>query len=338
MVAKKINSADFAVLKTFLADAIAAITSTSGTSVAVSVDSADVLRAYGSAGTERAVSATDAVLANYSYLKSDAVGAVAKVEEIYITSLGTTSTDNKFTVNGSAVSVIPGTGLDTYYDVASWAAAAGTAAQLSAAGVEIVSYGKGQRTASIEFNTPSTVTTVFTVDAGPGSAVSVTYDNSAGSTVDGMIEDLRALLAASDASVSKIWTVASSTGKLTFNSNAKGSARTSFDLSVTGYQPNGTSTASTVSQGTASLVLTGNTDATTAAWVRVKSVTEGIANAKTITLTTNAAAELLTASGIETSVSGDDEYYVAASNGTGQSTSNVNAIKDVSVNNVQYIQ
>ena len=144
VVAKKVVSADLNELKTFLADAISDISATSGTQVMVSVDLADVARAYDSTGAERDPVAADAVVANYDYLAvaDNSTGNVAKVEEMYISSLtdGSSATFKVASVQADgtygtaeAVSLISATGLEDYYDIKNWADAATTTAALSAA-------------------------------------------------------------------------------------------------------------------------------------------------------------------------------------------------------------
>jgi hypothetical protein len=332
VVAKKVSSTAFSVLKAFLTDAISKITSTSGTSVAVSVDLADVVRAYDSAGAERAVASTDQVLANYSYLASDASGGVSKVEEIYITAL----TDNAtFQVGGSSVSILNETGLDVYYDVASWATNSTTITQLAGSGVEITGYGKGVRTATIDFNGISNVPTVFTVSAGVGSSVSLTTGTDSNTTE--LSDALVALFGGShNAVVSKYFTAATATGdKLVFTSNALGSHRQTFATSLSAYQVNGTSTASTISFSAASIAQVNNAESTDQAYVTFKSTTAGLAGAKTISLITGNNSTLLTASGVDTAKVGDDETFTAAKDGVAQT--NTAAVALVSVNNVQYI-
>ena len=332
-VAKKVASADFAVLKAFLADAISKVTATSGTQVMVSVDTADVDRAYDSAGDERTVASTDAVIANFSYLASNATGSVSKVEEMYITSLTGNST---FQVGGSSVSILKEGGLDVYYDVADWATDATTIAQLDGAGLEITGYGKGVRTATIDFNGISNVSTVFTVGAGVGSSISVTTGSA--STTTELAAALKTAFTTSNGVVSKYFTAATATGdKLVFTSNALGSHRQAFTTALSAYQVNGTSTASTISFSSASIAHE-TAESTDQAYVTFKSKTAGLAGAKTITIVgaSSVSATLLTASGVDNTKVGDDETFTAAKDGTAQT--NASAVAAVSVNNVQYIQ
>ena len=332
VVAKKIVSADFAVLKAFLADAIDKVTSTSGTQVMVSVDTADVDRAYDSAGDERNVASTDAVLANVDYVASDATDSISKVEEVYFTAL---TGDATFQVDGSSVSIIDQTGLDIYYDIAAWASSASTATQLSAAGVEITGFGKGQRTAEIDFNGISNVSSVFTVAAGTGEAISVTTGSA--STTTELAAALKGAFTTQNAVVSKYFTVATATGdKLVFSSNAKGSHRQTFNLSVAGQVLSGTVGATSISFSSASISTDNLIESTDQAYVTFKSTTAGLDGAKTITVVNNNVAQLLAASGVDTTKVGDDETFTAAVDGT--TATNAAAVAAAAINNVQYIQ
>ena len=348
VVAKKVVSADFAEIKTFLTKAIAGVTATSGTSVNVSADLADVVRAYNNTGAERDAASGDEVIAKYSYLKADdnSVGGVSKVDELYISALGGESTFKVASIeaNGDlgdyeAVSLMAHTGLEDYYDIKNWADAATTTAALSAAGLEILSYGKGQKTATFEFAdaTLTNVSAVVTFADGGVETVSVTTGSA--STTTSIATAIKAALDAGDGVLSKYYTVAANAGVLTFSSNAKGSHRQNFDLSMTADVLSGTVGATAISFASASTVADNSIESTSGAYIRFKSTTTGAAGAKSITLlsTATVSATLLTASGVDTTKAGDDENVVTAVTGTPNTADNSAAIALVSVNNVQFL-
>ena len=349
VVAKKVVSADLNVLKTFLADAISDISATSGTQVMVSVDLADVVRAYNSTGVERDPVASDAVIANYDYLKvaDNSTGNVAKVEEMYISSLSGEATFKVASVQADgtygtaeAVSLITHTGLEDYYDIKNWADAATTTAALSAAGVEIVSYGKGQKTATFEFAdaTLTNVSAVVTFTDGGVETVSVTTGSA--STTASIALAVALALESGDGVVSQYYTVTNgvTSKKLTFSSNAKGSHRQTFDLGMTAHTVSSNGTALTpISFATASKLVANSIESTAGAYVKFRSTNAGVTGARNITLISNNTATLLAASGVNTTHAGDDETFTAAKTGTANTLDNSDERAAVSINNVQYL-
>ena len=348
VVAKKVSSADFTKLKTFLTAAIAGVTSTSGTSVSVSADLADVVTAYNSAGVERDAAAGDEIVASYSYLAvaNNSVGGVSKVDELYISALSAESTLKVRSVlaNGSdgsyeTVSLIAATGLEDYYDVKNWADAATTTAALSDAGLEILSYGRGAKSATFEFAdaTLTNVSAVVTFADGGVETVSVTTGSA--STTTEIATAIKVALDAGDGVVSQYYTVGASTKQLTLSSNAKGSHRQNFALAMTAQVLSGTVGATSISFAAASKIVDNSIESNSGAYIRFKSTTAGAQGAKTITLLSNAtvSATLLTASGISTAHAGDDEAVVTAVTGTANTLDNSADVTAASVNNVQYL-
>jgi hypothetical protein len=348
VVAKKVVSADLNVLKTFLADAISDISATSGTQVMVSVDLADVARAYDSTGAERDPVAADAVVANYDYLAvaDNSTGNVAKVEEMYISSLSGEATFKVASVQADgtygtseAVSLITHTGLEDYYDIKNWADAATTTAALSAAGVEIVSYGKGQKTATFEFadTTLTNVSAVVTFTDGGVETVSVTTGSA--STTASIAKAVALALESGDGVVSQYYTVTNgtTTKKLTFSSNAKGSHRQTFNLGMTAQVLSGSVGATAISFATASKLVANSIESTAGAYVQFRSTNAGVTGARNITLIGNNTATLLAASGVNSTHAGDDETFTAAKTGTANTLNNATERAAVSINNVQYL-
>jgi len=350
VVKKKVVSADLNVLKTFLADAISDISATSGTQVMVSVDLADVVRAYDSDGDERDPVAADAVIANYDYLAvaDNSTGNVAKVEEMYISSLS--AGDATFKVasvqadgtygTAEAVSIITHTGLEDYYDIKNWADAATTTSALSAAGVEILSYGKGQKTATFEFAdaTLTNVSAVVTFTDGGVETVSVTTGSA--STTASIALAVALALESGDGVVSQYYTVTNgvTSKKLTFSSNAKGSHRQTFDLGMTAHTVSSNGTALTpISFATASKLVANSIESTAGAYVQFRSTNAGVTGARNITLIDNNTATLLAASGVNTTHAGDDETFTAAKTGTANTLDNSDDVAAVSIDNVQYL-
>jgi len=346
--AKKVVSADFAEIKTFLTKAIAGVTSTSGTSVNVSADLADVVRAYDADGDERDAASGDEVIAKYSYLAAanNSVGGVSKVEEMYISSLTADATFKVAGVNADgsvgsyeAISILGHTGLEDYYDIKNWADAATTTSALAAAGLSIESYGKAQKTATFEFadTTLTNVSAVVTFADGGVETVSVTTGSA--STTVSIALAVALALESGDGVVSKYYTVTNgtTTDKLTFSSNAKGSHRQDFDLSMSAAILSGTVGATAISFASASTIVDNSIESTSGAYVKFKSTTAGAAGAKSITLITGNTSTLLTASGIDTDKAGDDEAFTAAVTGSANTADNSAAIALVSVNNVQFL-
>ncbi|MCG5644681.1 hypothetical protein MCN98_07975 [Flavobacteriaceae bacterium LSUCC0859] len=346
VVAHVITSADFEPLSDFIADAAGQI----GTAGSVVVKADNIGKTITAAGVEDlTVAATDliydtdsvsgadtaaGVIANVDYEASNAVGGVSQVREMLITGLDGTDSNNGIQVGDDIVSIIPSTGLSLYYDVANWAADAGTAAQLSSVGVAIDGYGKGVNTASIEFKGLTNVSGVYVLDAGDGAAVSVTSGSA--SSIAEIATAFKTALDAGTGVASKYYSVATGTGtglsKLDFTSLAKGSQKSVFTFDLDVYALSG-SVASTTSLGfnSASIVLGDNTGDVGSAYVTFKSTAAGVAGAKTVTFT-NGTATILTASGINTGAGnlvGDDEKWVDAKDGTGQTNADSIARKSV---------
>ena len=345
VVAKKVVSADFNKLKTFLTAAIAGITSTNGGEVKVSAEAADVVKAFDSAGDERDAVAADGVIANYDYLAvaDNSVDGVSKVEEMYITSL---SGEAKFQVASvqadgtlgsyETVSLLSDTGLEDYYDVKNWATDATTISALADAGLEIVTYGKGQKTATFEF-ADATLTNVAAVVTFSDGLETVSVTTAAASTTAEIATAIAAALTSGDGVVSQYYTVAASSKELTFSSNAKGSHRQSFNLAMSAQMLSGTVGATAITFATASTLVDNSIEATDAAYVQFKSTNDGAAGARSITLINNNTATLLTASGVNTTYAGDDETFTAAVTGVANTADNSAAVAAVSINNVQYL-
>ena len=142
IVAKKITSADFAPLKTFIDAAIAAATATVGSGVKVIAD--DVLQSTSAAGVVTDQPSGDHTIVNYDLnIKSDAksTGAVARVNEFEV------GASADLTVNGFVSSVV-GNGSALIYELEKWASDAANVAGFTTAGVT-VSVGKGNFVGSI---------------------------------------------------------------------------------------------------------------------------------------------------------------------------------------------
>lgn len=348
VVAKKVISADFNELKAFLTAGIAGITATNGGEVKVSADLADVVKAFDAAGDERDPASGDEVIANYDYLAvaDNSVGAVSKVEEMYITAVGAESSFKVAEVQANGqlgsyetVSLLSGTGLEDYYDVKNWADAQATKDALADAGLEIVSYGKGQRTATFEFAdaTLTNISAVVTFQDGGVETVSVTTGSA--STTTEIAEAIALALENGDGVVSKYYTVTNAGGKeMTFTSNAKGSHRQAFALAMTAQMLSGTVGATSISFASASTIVDNNIESTSGAYVQFKSTNTGAAGARSISLVgTGTTAQLLAASGVNTTHAGDDETFTAAVTGVANTADNSAAVAAVSVNNVQYL-
>jgi len=336
VVAKKIVSADFTKLKSFLTSAISKVGVTAQ-EVNVSVDLDDVLKSYTDAGIEQDPIATDKVISAYKYLAftTNAVGAVAKVEEMYITEL---SADSTFKVDGESVSIIGETGLTNYYDITAWANSAATAAQLSAVGLSVTATGKGQKTGTFTFadTNLTNVSAVVNFSAGM-ETVSVTT-GSASSTAS-IATALKAALDLEFGVVSKYYTVDATSQVLKFTSNAKGSHRQPFASTMTAKVLSGTVGATAISFAAASTVIDNSIEATDAAYIQFTSTVAGTDGAKTITVVGPAtlSATLLAASGIATGYDGDDETYTAAVESSANTIGNADAQTAAKVNNVQYL-
>ena len=310
----KIESADLAVLKSFMADAITKVTSAATSSVNVDVDLADIVRAYDDEGEERDPVSGDTTIAAYSYmaLSTGGVTGVAESFEIYFSAL---AADQTVTVEDENVSIITNTGLDAYYDIKAWADSEVTASQLAADGIDLTieSYGKGQRTAQITWDDIAGYSsTVLEVGSGRGATVSVTAV--AASTADQINDAIISAFASNSGVVSKYFTVGTATGdKLVFTSNAKGSDRETFALVANAYELS-TAVEGTSIAFTGSRTIENNLDAVTSAWVRFASVNDGAEGERTITFTTGANATKLNISGVDTTdgIVGDDEFYTAS--------------------------
>ena len=345
VVAHKITSADFTPLKAYLADAIGQI----GTTGSVIVTADSVGKTITAAGVEdTTVEATDliygaagiagstyaaGVIANKSYVASDAVGGVSAVREILFTGLNATDSSNQIKVGDDTVSIIPSTGLDLYYDVAAWASSASTVAALNTAGVTITGYGKGENTVNLEFVGLTNVSGVYTLGTGMGASISVTT-GSASTTVE-IADAVATALAAATGVASKYYSVAhTGTSDVDLTTLAKGSHKDAFSLTLDVKALSG-AVASTTSLGytAASIVLGANTPDVSSAYVTFKSNVAGVAGFKSVSFLNGTATEL-TASGVNTGAGnlvGDDETYTAAVNGTDQSASNAAAITAASV-------
>ena len=348
VVAKKVVSSDFNVLKDFMTAAIAGITATSETEVKVSADLADVVKAFDASGDERDPASGDEVIANYDYLAvaDNSVGGVSKQEELYISALSDESQFKVASVQADGtlgayetVSLMSHTGLEDYYDIKNWADAATTTSALADAGLEIVSYGKADKTATFEFAdaTLTNISAVVTFADGGVETVSVTTGSA--STTTEIATALKAALDLGDGVVSQYYTVANNAKKLTFASKAKGSHRQDFDLEMTAQVLSGSVGATAISFASASTVVDNSIESVNGGWIRFKSTNTGTSGARSITLlsTSTVSATLLTASGISTAHAGDDEFYVAPVTGTPNTADNSDDVALVSVNNVQYL-
>ena len=348
VVAKKVVSADFSELKTFLTAGIAGITATNGGEVKVSADLADVVKAFNASGDERDPAAGDQVIANFDYLAvaNNSVGGVSKQEELYISTLSNESQFKVASVQADGtlgtyetVSLMSHTGLEDYYDIKNWADAATTTSALADAGLEIVSYGKAAKTATFEFAdaTLTNISAVVTFADGGVETVSVTTGSA--STTTEIATALKAALDLGDGVVSQYYTVANSNKKLTFASKAKGSHRQTFALAMSAKVLSGTVGATAISFASASKIIDNNIESVDGGWIRFKSTNTGATGARSITLLSSntVSATLLTASGTSTAHAGDDEFYVAPVTGTPNTADNSAAVALVSVNNVQYL-
>ena len=344
VVAKSIVSADLAVLKAFTTDAISKVSAANAAKsiIDIDVDADDIVRYYKADGEEGDVPSTAGSIVNYSYVAvaDNSVPADAKVEEMYISAL-TTGQSAVFKVDDESVSLIPGTALDDFYDVKNWAEDSATVAALDAVGLEITAYGKARPTAEIEFtditgtSISNVANVVFSLDAGTGDTVSVVMG--AASTTEELTEALKNAIDLEDGVVSKYYTVATGTNKLTFESTAYGSHREVFSISSNAYQLSSTVEGTPISFGSASVSIDNLIEGVGAAFVQFTSKAAGTTGAKTITLVGYSTATLLTASGVDTDLDGDNETFTAATDLVENTADNSDAVKAASVNNMQYV-
>jgi hypothetical protein len=335
-VAHKITSADFAPLATYIGAAAALVVAASD-SVVVTADNVNQITSgvgvvdttvdltaaiLDSADADTTLDVLPTVISNVIFENLN--GSTGKKEkfEILITDLHNTN-DNLVQVGGSSVSLIPETGLDTYYDVAAWAASSGTATQLTAAGVTITGQGKGQNTAVLKLLAlTGSVEAVYTLDAGPGAAVSIISSNA--SSLSEIATGLMSALNAGTATASKYYSVVATNGSvsgsdITFTATNRGSAAADFALSfsakkLSGTYPSGVASSTAMYySSTASVVAGANVEDSTSAYVTFEAVAGGTAGAKTVSMT-GALATQLVASGVNRGAgeAGDDETYTAA--------------------------
>jgi hypothetical protein len=335
-VAHKITSADFAPLATYIGAAAALVVAASD-SVVVTADNVNQITSgvgvvdttvdltaaiLDSADADTTLDVLPTVISNVIFEQLGGSTGNKEKFEILITDLHNTN-DNLVQVGGSNVSLIPETGLDTYYDVAAWAASSGTATQLAAAGVTIAKYGKGQNTAVLKLlDLTGSVDAVYTLDAGPGAAVSIISSNA--SSLYEIATGLMSALNAGTATASKYYSVESTDGSvsgsdITFTATNRGSAAAAFALSfsakkLSGTYPSGVASSTAMYySSTASVVAGANVASSTSAYVTFEAVAGGAAGAKTVSMT-GALATQLVAGGVNRGAgeAGDDETYTAA--------------------------
>ena len=354
VVAKKIVSTDLAELKAFIADAISKVNAANkATSIVdVDVDDADIVRYYDAAGDEQDVVTGKGALVTYSYLAAtdNSVGGVSQQEEMYISALTGNATfkvasllaDGTTYGTAESVSILTDSGLENYYDIKNWAEASTTTSALAAVGVSVEEVGKGQRTAEFKFVDTNLTNVSAVVTFADGGVETVSVTTGSASTTAEIATAIKAALDAGDGVVSQYYSVAipgGDTQKLKFTSNAKGSDRQTFDLTMSAQVLSGSVGATAISFASASKTVANNIEDVTSAYIRFKSTAANAAGARSITIVTEGtvSATLLTASGISTAHAGDDEFYVKAVTGTANTADNSAAIKAVSVNNIQYV-
>ena len=349
--AKKIVSADLAVISAFLTDAIAKVASLKKNSVKVDVDDNDIVRYYNTTGVEADVLAGSGNIANIAYLaySDDAVAASTQVQEMFISNL-TTGQSDIFKVDGEAISLLGGTALDDYYDVKNWYESAATKAALKVAGLTMTNIEKGARTATIDVEniTGTSISDISDIVLGlsglTGDAVSVTFN--AASTAADTAADLAAAIGTTAGVVSAYYTVKVDGKKVIFTSKAQGKNRYDFSgITFSGKQLSGAvEGVTTINFVDASVTIKKNVEAVNGAFVQFTSDNSGTAGARVIALVGTAGvstptATLLNVSGLSTTdnLRGDDEAITAGTDSTAKTSDNQDDMDDVSINNVKYI-
>jgi hypothetical protein len=307
VVAKKITSADFSPLKTFIDAAIAAATATTGSGVKVIAD--DVLQSTSSAGVVTDQPSGDHTIVNYDLnIKSNATstGAVARVNEFEVTGASV------LTVNGFVSSAV-GTTSDRIYELNTWASDAANVAGFTTAGVT-VSVGKGNYIGSINHDAAiSTAATDYYELTINGSTVTGTT----GALADGDAAQVKYMAVVNAALAKKAnaeFTVAvdgTDASKTNFTGGRKGSNAASFTIANWSVWEN----VSKLTPVAMTATIVAANQPTTTGYIRVVSNAAGSDGAITSSIT-NATAIAISGPNTAASATLDDGASVVEKNGT----------------------